>query len=287
MFDISAGKLIGSASILAALVIGQQVCCSEEADDTTEEGITQTAVVVMVDVSKSFFPLSVESLGALKQAAADLRYKTIHDWEEPVSFFWSTIGDPAKVIYPCGPAIQYVPTPIPRIGRQAPSIKINQRELDAWHRDCIDGFSGRRSYEDDDPNKPIPIGTTSISAAINVAGTSMQTIRGKKVLVLLSDFEEALKGQAPFPFQLSGEYVVLLAGLNQSDNGDVQKAIERARRWEERLELAGASKVCIAPTRALQPDRVRQCFNKFDKKPEGMLSELRKTAKQLLRSLEK
>lgn len=242
---------LGIICLLLAFLFNMQHLHAQE--------MTQTAIVVMVDVSKSFFPLSSDTVSALRQTANALITKADQDWEHPASFLWSTIGEPTRLLYPCGEAIQYVPGLMLKNRKKDSHIRTSLSEVRAWHEACLLRLSGKGIQSLD---------ATFLSAAINLAGQSMETVLGTKILVLVSDFEEALpKGFSPSPFKLSGENVVLLFGLNQKDNGKDDLARERTGSWEKRIRQAGASHVCIVPIRVLQPGRVRQCLDSFDERP--------------------
>lgn len=219
----------------------------------TAQEITKTSVIVLVDVSGSFFPLQNDAKSALKKVAKAIVKKSSEEWESPVSFLWSTIGDTNEFVYPCGQPIQYDPSKIFR--RKDPYIKSSRKKLWLWHDACLRIFSGNRIRQ---------LRQTDLSGALYLAGQSAESIAGLKVLVLLSDFEEAVPANVPSPhFHLTGESVILLYGLSRQDTGNAQRVRSRAEAWSDRIKQAGASKVCLIPVRALQPGRIVQCLDGF------------------------
>jgi len=221
-------------------------------ENSEAQEVTQTSVIVMVDISGSFFPLAKDSKTALKRVADALINKSTREWDTPVSFLWSTIGNPLDMIYPCGQAIQFDPSKIFSRGKD-PLVKTRIEEVQNWHEVCLKIFSGKRIK---------PNSKTMLSGSINIAAQSAEMIPGLKVLVLLSDFKEALpENKSPSVFKLNNEVVILLYGLHKSDEGDDQKARIRAEQWEDKIIQSGARMVCKVPIRALQPGRIMQCLN--------------------------
>src|SRR5437870_13632879 len=81
----------------------------------SEMELPQSGVVILVDTSGSFGPLTSHQIQGIRSIARAVEKLTVDEWRQPVLLFWATI-DAASVESspPCGPAIVYNPDLIKR-----------------------------------------------------------------------------------------------------------------------------------------------------------------------------
>ncbi len=213
----------------------------------------QTSVIILVDMSASFAPLTPQDKVALESAAeAALRFSSeeTEGWQQPVKFFWSVIGSASmRQQPPCGSAIEFRTI----IGPRRPSGTIRSADnLRTWFQACVLRFMGGA----------VPVQRyTDISGAIALAAEVDRPITGLKVLFVLSDFLEDLPhGDTPSTFVLSGEHVVLLyrPDLRSGQSGD--QVFARVQAWERKLRAAGASHVCRLPVQGITAGSIESCL---------------------------
>ncbi len=232
-------KLYCLIVFLSALLCGGG--CGERQD----QAISGTSVVVLVDFSKSFIPLSQEdksALEAVSEATVDLAK---HTWHPPIGILWSRIQTASLLSSPlCGP-FQF----------QQHLIK---RDDDS--HSITDTLHECTSKTIKIPIKsPQQMQYTDISGAIALATEQGKSVNGDKYLLIISDFLEDLPpGQQPVRLGLNGEHVLLLhrMGSDRTKGGDLSDHLARISRWIKALHSAGASSVVALPLAAATTPRI-------------------------------
>lgn len=204
---------------------------------TWAQGELQTSVVVLLDFSASFAPLTAEDEQALDTLADSLLQRSRGDWTPPVLVRWAVIGSSSLFTAPpCGPAIQFEPKLLPGLGKSNSSTHIGDADVfRVWLHQCIQQSMKRsRSAEK----------YTDISGALALAAETGSGAK-QKFVVVLSDFvEDREPGAQPLALTLKGEKVVMLYRPEANDRLDPAKLFNRLAEWEKRLMAAGASGVC-------------------------------------------
>jgi hypothetical protein len=214
------------------------------------ESQPETAVVILIDLSKSFAPLKSADERALEQVGIAVVHMATREWQRPVLFLWSIIGSSSQFRdLPCGPPILYAP----RIGRQSRQGEIGtEQRLRNWNKACVLRLTGGGIKPEE---------YTDISGAVYLASETARSSTGRKFLIIMSDFYEDLPpGNQPTKFQLSGEQVVMLYRPDPRDEKDPNQMIARLQDWASRLKNAGARGACLLPVKGVSRLGVENCL---------------------------
>lgn len=238
------GYLIAGGILMVMLAVGGAV---------GEQEVPQTAVVILVDTSASFAPLSKHDLEGIRSIARAIEKLTKEEWEQPVSLFWSTI-DSASAFSPppCGTAIQYRPRLVQKDKPGDPTEKRSAARLRAWFDACLQILkSGALT-----PDK-----YTDISGAVAMAVAGMEGVKGLRTVVIVSDFEEDLPpGTQPTSFKLHRERIVMVYGPSRSDRQRADRLFDRVEQWEQKFADANAGQICPVPLKGMLPASIIRCF---------------------------
>lgn len=217
---------------------------------TGSEHTLPTAVVVLVDLSQSFAPLTPEDKGALHRIGDALHRLAHRTWTQPVMIFWSPIGSFSPgATSPCGPAILYRPRMVPR--RHSEEISDSER-LRAWLRECVERFTGGAARIEQH---------TDIAGGVQHAAEVMQAVTSKKVIIVVSDFVESLPvGRPTVDLRLSGETVAMIYKPEIADHGDPNQMLRRLGEWAARFKKSGAGSVCRIAIKGLVAPSVEACI---------------------------
>ncbi len=207
-----------------------------------------SSVVVLVDFSKSFAPLSQDQrpLQAISVATAELARQ---EWQPPVAVLWSRIQTASLVSSPlCGP-FQFEQSLIKRDNDESAQIAEKLKN-------CSDATVRTSTIS----AEQAPY--TDISGAIALAAQQSEG-RSAKYLIIISDFIEDLPpGKHAVTVRLNGERVLLLhrTGTEHSPMAVVDH-LDRVRGWSEALRRAGASSVVALPLNSITSQRVMRALS--------------------------
>jgi hypothetical protein len=210
----------------------------------------KVSVAVLVDVSKSFAPLSRTDQAALEQLQRAIERAASTAWEPPLTIYWSTIGNSGILAGSsvCGSAHFH-----PRMVNRGRSGEFSSApQLQAWFRECVRAVVARSLRPED---------FTDISGSVAIAAENGRRAKGRKLIVVLSDFAEDLPaGSKPVAFELSGETIVMLYRAQPSDAKDGNLLFSRLKQWEERFTKAGAKSACRVPIIGATATTIASCF---------------------------
>ncbi len=217
------------------------------------QGVANSHLVILVDMSVSFAPLKPEDIRALESIGdAVVKIAVQQQWDPPLGLYWGKIG--ASSLFadpPCGRAVLYNPRIVQK--KEVHELR-NQDELRAWFKACIKILTGGAVKLEQ---------YTDISGAVTLAGEIGKHAPGVKAIIILSDFVESLPpGTQPVEIRLSGERAVLVYRPEVSDHKDPNQMFRRLVEWEERLKKAGAKDVCRVPVRGIGPGSIERCVTR-------------------------
>src|SRR5258708_15159211 len=188
---------MASVCLLSRVVLSTLLAVSLLGCSASKSRSAGSSVVVLVDFSKSFVPLSQDerALREVSGATAELAQR---EWQPPVAVLWSRIQTASLVASPlCGP-FQFQQSLIKRDDEDPAQIA---QKLE----DCTK--STVRASTVSVEQAPY----TDISGAIALAAEQGESIVGSKYLIIISDFIEDLPpGKRPITLRLNGERVLLL-----------------------------------------------------------------------------
>jgi hypothetical protein len=231
--------LLRSRIVVAILLLISCGACS-----VSKSQSAGSSVVVLVDFSKSFVPLSNDerALRVLSSAVAELAQR---EWQPPVVILWSRIQSASLISSPlCGP-YQFQQSLIKRDNDDSSQIaqKLETCASTTVHASII--TTEQTPY-------------TDISGAVALAAEQGENVLGAKYVVIVSDFVEDLPpGSHAVKMHLNGERVLLLhrLGIDRTPLALVDH-LARIRRWSEALRQAGAASVTALPLDSITQQRV-------------------------------
>lgn len=212
----------------------------------------QSGIIVLVDFSRSFAPLTQQDHGSLKtlgHAAVELARRV----SQPVKIQWSAVtSDSLKAPSLCGG---------PRMFRQQltslrpapPSYIIRLEDLRRWTADVCPDVVLKMSQQNLSE-------FTDISGAISLASDSLSTVAGDRFLIVYSDLlEDQPDATTASLHQLTGFRILLVwrPGMDSPEDMD-----GRHERWKQAFRRAGASATCTFPASSLTTDDVMACLLK-------------------------
>ena len=239
---------MASVCLLSRLVLSALLAVSLLGCSASKSRSAGSSVVVLVDFSKSFVPLSQDerALREVSEATAELAQR---EWQPPVTVLWSRIQTASLVASPlCGP-FQFQQSLIKR-DDEDPAQIVQKLE------DCTK--STVRASTVSVEQAPY----TDISGAIALAAEQGESIVGSKYLIIISDFIEDLPpGKRPVTLRLNGERVLLLhrTGTERAPMALVDH-LDRIRGWSDALRRAGASSVVALPLNSVTRLRVMRAL---------------------------
>jgi hypothetical protein len=220
---------------------------------TKSQSTSGTSVVVLIDFSKSFVPLSGDER-ALREVSAATTELAQRDWQPPVSVLWSRIQTASLVSQPlCGP-FEYQQSLIKK--ENDDSTQLAQKL-----QTCTESTVRASTV----PLEQAPY--TDISGALELATDQGQSVTGQKYLIVISDFVEDLPpSMRPVKLQLHGERVLLLhrTGTDRTQTALLDH-LARVQNWSERLRQAGAQSVVALPLSSITRLRVMRALGTGEK----------------------
>jgi len=208
-----------------------------------------SSLVVLVDFSQSFAPLSPQDERALREVSWASAKLAQQEWESPVAVLWSRIQTASLTSTPLCVPFAYQELLIKRDNEGSANIG---QKLEECTRSTV------RSSRD--PSQQTP--NTDISGAIELAAEQAESVLGAKYLIIISDFMEDLpRGKRPVKYQLHGEHVLLLhrSGTDRTPMEMIDH-LERIRRWTHDILRAGASSVVDLPLSSVTAQRVMRAL---------------------------
>jgi len=240
------GAIRLSASALIALL------CAYAPGDAIGQDAPAVGVVVLVDMSRSFAPLTAEDKRALEAIRDAVGGRIQREWDQPVMVFWSTIGSFSPgVVSPCPQSILYQRRLVPRKGdREVSDFDTLKAKIQA----CIERLTGGAVKPEEG---------TDISGGVQHAAEILRPVVGKKIIIIVSDFVESLpSGRDSVPVRLSGEYVAMIYKPEITDERKRNQMYERLNEWQTRLKSAGANVCSPVAIKGILPASIERCLPK-------------------------
>lgn len=244
-------------SLYIALLVAIVSACVAPTACTRARSPEGTSVVVLIDFSKSFAPLTVSDARALNEVASAIVELAAKSWSPPVRFRWARIEEAsvtAKNL--CGP-----------LEFESKLIK-SDNDLDrAGLRQKLAECASTVLRASQDTSQQSSF--TDISGAIALAAQDRENT-GEKILVIFSDFlEDQRAGLQPVDFQLHGERVLLIHRPGLDLRGlTVGEYMARIDEWAGKLRLRGAKEVTSIPVFGITEHRVANALAP-PAKPDG------------------
>ena len=219
-----------------------------------------SAVVVLLDYSRSFAPYSASDVAALNEAYRSiLQMVKVGSLPQPVKILWAAFGDDGlRPLEPCGPPLVFSQSLTGRTSSQIPSrAPVPKRltrieDLESWLSECVivvraTSQSAQRF--------------TDISGALTFAADAVEDITDERVVILCTDLLEDLPpDRRPPTFRLSRAKVLLIWRPGLDDQEDPAAAPRRVDGWRKKLEAAGASRVCAKAAEGLTEGEIASCL---------------------------
>jgi hypothetical protein len=233
------------------MLFSSLVGCFLTVSGLQNEAGPQSSIVILVDISKSFAPLTQVDQLALGHVASALSKEMGNSFEPPTSLYWSVIGNSgvAGSSAVCGTAVYR-----PRLVKRGKGEEFtNISEVKIWLNECVRAVM-RRSQS--------PERLTDISGAVAMAAETTRFASKNKILIILSDFAEDRGGAASTNFKLAGDIVILLYRAQPTDASNADLLFSRLQDWEARFKEAGASKACRVSILGATSYSIQSCLRR-------------------------
>ena len=208
-----------------------------------------TSEVVLIDISKSFVPLTKADERAIQTVAVATAILAERDWPSPVSVLWSRIQSASLVARPlCGP-FDFEQKLI-KTGKELDPAEFGRRLEDCAKSAILAAQT---------PSEEAPY--TDITGALTLASEQVRSAPGdRRYVVVVSDFVEDLPpGKLAVPLQLAGEHFLLLHRTGTQETVTVDH-LARVESWAVKLQRAGAGSVVTLPLHSVTTTRIIRAF---------------------------
>ncbi len=238
------------ALLLASCTAGCGGSTRAAAPTLVEDGVPFTSVALLVDMSNSFAPVDGSKGEALAAVMYGLQRAMVERWDVTtisVLPITATSLSPAAI---CGEPLTFQPVLVSsQLGSIGGREPIHRREvLDKWFQECLGQVKARSRK---------PERASDISTAITVVSSALSQSPGRRVIIVISDFVEAISpGAHAATLRLSGEQMLMVYGPEAADSKNPDQMFYRIAAWRERLTKAGASRVQEFPLVGLTASRV-------------------------------
>lgn len=239
-------NILGASRLRVSAVI---VLCSITVSSLSASESSGTSEVVLIDVSKSFVPLTRADERAIQNVAIATATLADRDWPSPVSVLWSRIQSASLVAPPlCGP-FDFEQRLI-KTGKELDPAGLSRKLQDCAKSAILAGQA---------PSAEAPY--TDITGALVLASEQAKSAaRDRRYVVVVSDFVEDLPpGKVAVPLQLAGEHLLLLHRTGTQETVTVDH-LARVESWADKLRRAGAGSVVTLPLHSVTTTRIIRAF---------------------------
>lgn len=220
-----------------------------------------SGILVLLDYSKTFAPYDrATDAVALQELGRSISTMASEFVDKPVKILWTAFGDDGLAPFlPCGPARVFDPVLIGggAASKDAKDAEVeihNAADLETWLRVCQSSVVATSKNAQQ---------FTDLSGAIAMAERQLSGTKGQKLVFVLSDFREDLPaGRQPPRLEVMGSRYVLVWRHGLDDANQPSMILEHVNDWRARLEKAGASRVCDAPSEGLTSGDITSCLTK-------------------------
>ena len=221
---------------------------SVQSQKDPEDAELPTFATVVVDFSASFAPFTQTDRLALTETARALGDLATQDWPPPTTIVWRKIGTASTTASPMCEVFEYK--------RSIVGASNTAESLQSKLQTCAESVVRESRAH----GTPEPF--TDIAGGVMMAAQNWAPMRGRKALIIFSDFLEDLPKGAHSPrVELHGETVLLLHRPGTSETDDTVAYLTRIKLWKARLLEAGARSVSNLPTFRATSDTIRQALS--------------------------
>jgi hypothetical protein len=217
-----------------------------------------SAVIVLLDYSKSFAPFDNSDIAALGEINKSIvQMVRVGSLAQPVKILWAGFGDNGlKPLEPCGPARVFGQTLTGHANDQN-SAKVGERltniaDLQTWLSVCLSAVRATSQSTQQ---------FTDISGALMFASDAAEDIREDHVIIVFTDLLEDLppNRQIP-PLKLNKAKVLLVWRPGLDDQQQPAAVSKRVEDWRKKLESAGASRTCTKASQGISEGEISSCL---------------------------
>lgn len=244
------GTSLGVA--LAALALaGCQLACTKQLVGN------QSAVVVLLDYSKTFAPYDELDASALKQVAESITKAMEQGWlRQPMKVQWAAFGDQGLLpILPCGPPVVFAQK-LTKTAAISPDVRAstNIDDFKAWLDGCVKAVRAQSSATQED---------TDLSGALAFAANATRDAAKTRLIVAYTDLLEDLPdGRESTPYNLSGSHVLVVWRPGADDRKQPAEVQKRVTKSAKAFTAMGAIRVCDTPSQSITSGDVLSCLTK-------------------------
>jgi hypothetical protein len=220
-----------------------------------------SAVVVLLDYSKSFAPYTASDTAALTEVSrAIVQMTRSAALAQPVKVLWTAFGDNGlRPLEPCGPPrifsqrLTGSPSPARDGDPLAPGEPITRIDgLESWLAVCVSAIRATSQSTQR---------FTDISGALMFGAEAVEDIREARLIVLFTDLlEDQPPNRKPPTVRLDGSRVLLVWRPGLDDERQPTDVTRRVDEWRTKLTAAGASRVCTKAAQGLTEGEVSTCL---------------------------
>lgn len=217
----------------------------------------ESAVIVLLDFSKSFAPYGNGDIAALDEVTKSIvQMIGTNSLKQPVKILWSAFGDNGlQPLEPCGPARVFKQ----RLTTQEDTAKADiteqvttAQDLKSWFSVCLNSIKATSNS---------PQQFTDISGALMFASDAAEDVDSERVIVLFTDLLEDLPQGRQIPkLNLKKDKVLLIWRTGLDDQKQPAAISQRVEDWRKKFENAGAIRVCTKVADGLTQGEISSCL---------------------------
>jgi hypothetical protein len=220
-----------------------------------------SAVIILLDYSKSFAPYANGDMAALNEVKKSIT-QAVRDEQlsQPVKILWAAFGDDGlQPLEPCGPARVFSQTLTggQQDGKTLAKLESAERlttikSLESWLDACATAVRSTSQSTQQ---------YTDISGALMFASDAVEDIRDNRIIVLFTDLLEDLPpSRQQTAWKIRKAKVLLVWRPGMDDQKEPSAVPQRVDAWRMKLEAAGANRVCSKTAEGLTEGEISSCL---------------------------
>jgi hypothetical protein len=218
-----------------------------------------SAVVLLLDYSKSFAPYTASDTAALNEAGKSMvQMLRTGSLPQPLKILWAAFGDNGlQPIEPCGPPRVFSQrltggSSAPGGGKKSSERLSSIGELESWLGVCSTAVRATSQTTSQ---------FTDITGALTFGADAVSDVSDERVIVLFTDLLDDLpRNRQRAPLKLPSSRVLLIWRPGLDDQKQPERLSARIDEWRTKLEEAGASRVCAKAARGLTEGEISSCL---------------------------
>jgi hypothetical protein len=215
----------------------------------------QSAVVVLLDYSKTFAPYDDADVAALKQVSGAVAQSLrVGSLKQPTKILWAAFGDDGRSpIRPCGPPVVFRQSLTKRKDAASDDTEYTKiTDLTAWMDACFASIKATSHWAQQ---------FTDVTGALAFAGDAVKDAAGTKLVIVYSDLLEDLhKDRKSGEFRIDGAKLALIWRPGRDDKRQPSEVEGRVAEWRQKLRQAGAGKVCSSQVQSITAGDLLTCL---------------------------